>query len=106
MRILTALAPPGLILARAITTPDGMPLVGRGTRLSRRYLRMLHDEGVRVIDCEEDHRVEPWIRIPEADAYLQALDARFEPVSSDRKMLALEDAVRGVYLDFLDGLDR
>ncbi len=106
MRILTALAPPDLILGRAITTDDGMPLVGRGTRLSRRYLRMLHDEGVRVLECEEDPRVDPWIRIPETDEYLRALDARFEPVEGDKRMRALKDAVRGVYLDFLDGLER
>lgn len=106
MRVLTALAPPDLILSRAITTADGMPLVGRGTRLRRRYLRMLHDEGVRVLECEDDPRVDPWIRIPEPDAYLRALDARFEPVEGDRRMMALKDAVRTVYLDFLDGLER
>ncbi len=106
MRVLTALAPPDLTLARAITTDDGMPLVGRGTRLGRRYLRMLHDEGVRVLHCEEDPRVDPWIRIPEVDDYLRALDARFRPVEGDRRAMALKDAVRAVYLDFLDGLER
>lgn len=106
MRVLTALAPPDLTLARAITTDDGMPLVGRGTRLARRYLRMLHDEGIRVLHCEDDPRVDPWIRIPETDEYLRALDARFRPVEGDRHMMALKDAVRGVYLDFLDGLER
>lgn len=106
MRILTALAPPNLIAAEAITTDDGLPLVGRGTRLGRRYLRMLHDEGVAVLDCEDDPRVEPWIRIPEVDDYLRTLDARFRPAEGDKRMMALKDAVRGVYLDFLDGLDR
>lgn len=105
MRVLTALAPPDLEAARAITGPDGMPLVGRGTRLSRRYLRMLHDEGLRVVEVQDDPRVEAWERIPTEDEYLRALDARFRPVDGDRNMTALKDAVRAVYLGFIRELE-
>lgn len=105
MRILTALAPPGVVASRAIAGLDGMPLVGRGTRLSQRYLRMLHDEGIRVIECEDDDRVEQWQRLPEVDAWLTALDQRFRPVESDRRMMALKDAVKSVYVDFLLDLE-
>lgn len=105
MRLLTALAPPGAVLSRAIIGPDGMPLAGRGTRLTPRYLRLLHEEGVRLVECEDDPAIEPWRRVPEVDAYLRALDARFEPVRGDRRMMALHDAVRRVYLDFLDELE-
>lgn len=105
MRVLTALAPADLQAAHAITGPDGMPLVGRGTRLSRRYLRMLHDEGFEVIEVVDDDRVQPWERIPTRDEYLRALDARFRPVDRDRRMRALKDAVKDVYLGFIAELD-
>jgi len=66
---------------------------------------MLHDEGIKVVECEDDPRVEPWQRLPEPDAWLEALDARFRPVERDRRMMALKDAVKSVYLDFLIDLE-
>lgn len=106
MRVLTALAPADLEAAHALTGPDGMPLVGRGTRLSRRYLRMLHDEGFEVVEVVDDDRVQPWERIPTRDEYLRALEARFRPVDGDRRMRALRDAVKDVYLGFIAELER
>lgn len=104
MRILTALARPGFVLEDAVITSDGMPLLGRGTRLTRRYLRMLHAEGIRVLDVVDDDSIESWERLPTPDQFLRQLDARFQPVERDRRTMALKDGVRAVYLDFLHDL--
>lgn len=101
MRILTALARPGLELEDAVITADGMPLLGRGTRLRRRHLLMLHAEGIPVLEVVDDERIESWERLPTPDMFLRQLDARFRPVERDRRTMAFKDAVRAVYLDFL-----
>ncbi|MCA9537580.1 MAG: hypothetical protein KC620_01755 [Myxococcales bacterium] len=105
MRILTLLARPGLELSEAVTSPDGLPLLGRGTRLTRRHLRLLHGEGVRTLQVEDDPRVEPWEQVPPVPEWQRALDERFAPVEADRRMQALKQAVRAVYTDFLFDLE-
>ncbi len=101
MRVLTQLVRPGMELARAVVTPDGLPLLGRGTVLSRRHLRSLYIDGVRVLDVVDDGTLEAWERLPEVSAYGAALDARFAPVADDRRMQILKRAVKRVYVDFL-----
>lgn len=105
MRILTPLAQPGLILARSVTAPEGKLLFGRGTELTRRYLRVLHEEGLRVVEVENDTRIEPWERVPDVDEFVRGLDARFSSVKGDRRMETLKQAIQGVYLDFLFELE-
>lgn len=104
MRILTQFARPGLRLAQPVETIDGLPLLGRGTELTRRHLRTLYEAGVRLITVADDPDLSPWESVPEIDAFLAALEDRFEPVAGDRRMAHLKDAVREVYVDFLLGL--
>ncbi len=104
MRVLTQFARPGLRLAEPVTTVDGVPVLGRGTVLSRRHLRTLYDAGVRVVTVDDEPDMSPWEGVLEPDAFLAALEARFEPVAADRRMTALKDAVREVYLEFLAAL--
>jgi hypothetical protein len=105
VRILTPLARPGLVLLRSVTAPGGKLLFGRGTALTRRYLRVLHEEGLRVLEVENDTSVEPWERVPEVDEFVRGLEARFHSVRDDRRMTVLKNAVQGVYLDFLFELE-
>ncbi len=104
MRVLTPLARPGLQLAEAINA-DGMPLFGKGTRLTRRYLRTLHDEGVRALKVEPDARIERWERVPDVNEFVTTLEQRFEEVKSDARMMLFKQAVADVYLDFLFELE-
>ena len=106
MRVQTSMAREGLRLAQAVISWDGKILMGRGTRLERRHLVQLYDAGVRVLEVEDDAAVEPWEELLEADAFLKALEARFEPVRRDRRMGQLKGAVRDVYLGFLRELER
>jgi hypothetical protein len=101
MRILTQLARPGVTLAQAVVTADGLPLFGKGTQLTRRHLRSLYEDGVRVLRVVDDGTMEDWETVPEVPAYAAALDARFERVADDRDMQALKRAVKRVYVDFL-----
>lgn len=101
IRLLTHVARPGARLAAPVMTPDGLPLLGRGTILAARHLAALNDLGVRTVEVEDDPRLGPWETVPEPEAWLQALESRFAPVAADRRMLALKDAVREVYLEYL-----
>lgn len=105
MRVLVEMARPGLELAEAVVTADGLPLLGRGTRLTRRHLRSLHASGVRVVRVVDDESLEPWMAIPTLAEFLRDLDARFAPVEHDRRQQALKRAVRDVYTDFLLDLE-
>src|SRR5688572_25272580 len=104
MRLLTQFARPGLHLAEPVVTADGLPVLGRGTILSRRHLRTLYDAGVRIITVVDEPDLAPWEAVLTPDAYLQALEARFSTVHGDRRMDALHDAVRDIYLEFLGNL--
>ena len=106
MRILTDLTRSGTELARPVTSDDGMPLLGRGTRLSDRHLCHLHAAGVRVLDVVDDGQVEEWERLPTMDGFVEALDARFAAHGAQRRMAALKRAIRKTYLDFLLDLER
>lgn len=106
MRILTHFARPGLVLALPVTTKDGMPLLGRGTRLTQRHLRALYDDGVRTIDVDPEESLGSWDEIPEVPAFLRALETRFAPVAADRRMAEMKDAIRDVYLDYLAEIER
>lgn len=106
VRVLTHIARPGVRLAVPVLTDDGKPLLGRGTVLAARHLGMLADLGVRTVEVEEDPRIGLWEMVPEPDAWLAALEERFATVSTDRRMVALKDAVREVYLDYLQSLER
>jgi hypothetical protein len=101
MRMLVPMARPGVRLGEAVLSADGLPLFGRGTELTRRHLRLMHEAGVRSVEVAPDPSIEPWQTVPETDAFLRALNERFAPVESDRRMMALKEAVRDVYLDFL-----
>ena len=101
MRILTLLSKPGLELRTAIVSADGLPLFGAGTRLDRRHLQALHEEGVPVLDVQADPRINEWERIPTVDGFVRHLDVRFENVAGDRRMDAVKNAIREVYLEFL-----
>jgi hypothetical protein len=103
--LLTHVARPGARLARPVLTPDGLPLLGRGTVLGARHLGLLNDMGVRTVEVEDDPRLGPWEVVPEPDAWLSALEARFSTVSTDRRMVAMKDAVREVYLEYLRAVE-
>ncbi len=105
MRVQTAMAREGLRLAEAIPDRDGRLLFGRGTELTQRRLVELYTMGVRVLEVEDDATIEPWEEAPEVDAWRQALEARFERVSRDKRMTALKTAVADVYEDFLLDLE-
>lgn len=104
MRVLTQFARPGLRLAAPIVTAEGLPVLGRGTVLTRRHLRGLYDGGVRVVTVEDEPDISPWESVLAPDVFLRGLALRFEPVAGDRRMTALHDAVRDIYLEFLDSL--
>lgn len=101
VRVFTHVARAGLRLAVPLTTPDGLPLLGRGTILGARHLAVLNDLGMRTVEVEEDNRLGLWEVLPEPEAWLTALDARFAPRVTDRRLMALKDAVREVYLEYL-----
>ena len=101
VRLLTHIARPGARLAVPVLTPDGLPFLGRGTVLGARQLAALNDMGVRTVEVEDDPRLGLWEVAPEPDAWLAALESRFLTVQADRRMTALKDAVREVYLDYL-----
>lgn len=101
VRLLTHVARPGARLASPVLTPDGLPFLGRGTVLGARQLAALTDLGVRTVEVEDDPRLGLWEVVPDPDVWLAALEARFVPVMADRRMTALKDAVREVYLDYL-----
>ena len=101
MRILTLLSKPGLELRVAVTSDDGLPLFGAGTRLDRRHLQALHEEGIRVLDVQPDARIDEWERIPTVDGFVRSLDSRFEHVAKDRRMDVVKNSIRDVYLEFL-----
>lgn len=101
VRLLTHVARPGARLANPVLTPDGLPLLGRGTVLAARHLSLLNDLGVRTVEVEDDPRLGVWEIVPEPEAWLVALEQRFTTVVADRRMMALKDAVREVYLDYL-----
>ena len=105
MKVLTPLARPGLMLSDPVSNAEGLPLFGAGTRLTRRYLRLLHDEGVRVLDVRDDDSVERWERVPDVDEFVRELDDRFASVESDRRMQLLKQTVKDVYLDSLFELE-
>ncbi len=105
MRVQTSMCHEGLRLAVAVCGPDGKLVLGKGTRLERRHLVELYDMGVQVVEVDDDVAIEPWEEVPEAHAFLRALDERFSTVAEDRRMTQLKDAVRDVYLDFLLDLE-
>ena len=105
MRILTLLGRPDLELETAIVSPDGLPLFGQGTRLSRRHLQALHEEGIQVLDVKPDARIEEWERIPDVDGYVRTLECRFENVKRDRRMAVVKQSIQDVYLNFLFELE-
>ena len=104
MRVLTPLARPGLRLAKPINV-DGRPLLGKGTALTRRYLRSLHKDGVRLLEVEPDARVQAWEQVPDVNEFVTGLERRFSLVESDPRMMILKQAVANVYLDFLFDLE-
>jgi len=101
MRILTLLAQPDLVLKRPVISSDGMPLVGAGTRLSHRHLRLIHDEGITLLHVEPDPRIAAWQELPDVNGYIQRLDERFAFVEDDSLMMVMKQAVKNVYLEFL-----
>ena len=105
MRVLIYLARPELRLAEPIVTSDGMPLLGRGTQLTRRHIQRLYQAGIRIIEVDHDPDLNPWETIPDVQAYLGALDARFAPVAKSRHMMRLKELVCDVYLDHLKKLE-
>jgi hypothetical protein len=63
---------------------------------------LLNDLGVRTVEVEDDPRLGPWEVVPEPEAWLiGARGSASRPWSTDRRMVALKDAVREVYLDYL-----
>jgi hypothetical protein len=104
MRVLTPLARPGLRLAKPIIV-DGRPLLGKGTALTRRYLRSLYSEGVHLLEVEPDARVQTWEQVPDVNEFVTELERRFSQVQSDPRMMMVKQAVADVYLDFLFELE-
>ena len=104
MRVLTPLVKTGLILDAAVMS-EGQLLFGKGTRLSRRYLRAIHEEGIRMLDIVDDPRIDSWERVPEVDEFVNRLDERFAGSEKNRRMRILKKAVKDVYLDFLFDLE-
>ncbi|MBV71977.1 MAG: hypothetical protein CMH52_11660 [Myxococcales bacterium] len=104
MRVLTPLVKPGQRLKKPIMS-GGQLLFGAGTEMSRRYLRVIHEEGIRVVDLEPDPHVSDWETVPSVDQYVRGLDERFIHHQRNRKMKALKQAIKDVYLDFLFELE-
>ena len=101
MRILTLLAQPGLVLAKPVLSGDGLPLVGVGTQLSHRHLRLIYDEGIAVLHVEPDRRIASWQELPDVDGFIGRLDERFAFVEDDPLMNVMKQAVKNVYLEYL-----
>ena len=104
MRVLTPLVKPGQKLKKPIMS-DGQLLFGAGTEMSRRYLRVIHEEGIRVVELETDPAVGDWEIIPTVDQYVRSLDERFNSHQRNKKMKSLKQAIKDVYLDFLFELE-
>lgn len=99
VRVYTHLAPPGLTLASPTASADGALLFGRGTALSPRHLLALIEEGVAEIEVEPSAaqpEVPPWIQVAPPEETHRALEARFERVAGDRRMMALKKALAAV----------
>ena len=105
MRILTSLAQPDLKLAKPIMGQHGSLLFCKGTILGRRHLRVLHAEGVRFVEVEEDPRIQEWETVPDVDEYMQILDRRFASVEDEPRMQMIRQSVQRVFLDFLFDLE-
>lgn len=103
MRIITAFAKPGLKLASAVCDPDGKPVMGKGTVLTRRRLAWLWEMEVSSIVVEHDPDVPDWAIVRRPEQYLRELKARFARVDGDKRMTRMKEAVRDTYLDFLTG---
>ena len=101
MRILTLLAQSGLVLLRPVSSKDGLPLVGAGTRLTRRHLKIIHEEEIDVLHVEADGQVASWQELPDVNGFIQKLDERFTFVEDDPLMNVMKQAVKNVYLQFL-----
>ena len=104
MRILTALAKPGLVLSQPLYSQGGI-LFGKGTRLTRRYLRVIHEENIDILEVEDDPSIQAWERAPDVDTFIRQLDTRFAGFEKHRQMDLIKNAVRNVYLDFLFDLE-
>ncbi len=101
MRILTLLAQPGLVLVKPVLSSDGMPLVGAGTKLGHRHLRLIYDEGISVLHVEPDRRIASWQELPDVNGFIRRLDERFTFVEDDPLMSVMKQAVKNVYLEYL-----
>ena len=80
-------------------------MLGKGTRLSRRYLLAIHEEGIRILDVVNDTSIEPWTRVPDVDGFVRELDVRFAGAERDPRMGVIKQAIKDVYLDFLFELE-
>ncbi|MGC6419025.1 MAG: hypothetical protein ACON3Z_18005 [Bradymonadia bacterium] len=104
MRILTPLARPGQRLRRSLTS-RGAPLFGAGTQLTRRYLRVIHEEGIRYVEVEPEASIADWEVLPTVDTFITDLNGRFAGHERDGRMMAMKQSIQDVYLEFLFELE-
>ena len=94
-RIPLALATEGMVVGRPIPNaddPGGIPICGRGVKLTASFIDRLKDRGVQIVTVEGHPLViegEPTL-----DEMLVALDKRFRRVSNDSLMMKIRDLFR------------
>ena len=92
---------PAAAMAAASVPTATVPLVGVGTQLSHRHLRLIYDEGITVLHVEPDRRIASWQELPDVDGFIGRLDERFAFVEDDPLMNVMKQAVKNVYLEYL-----
>ena len=94
-RIPLALATDGMVVARPIPNaddPGGIPICGRGVKLTTSAIERLRDRGVQVVTVEGHPLVVEGE--PTLDEMLAALDRRFRRVTHDSLMMKIRDMFR------------
>ncbi|MBP7765446.1 MAG: hypothetical protein K4445_01360 [Deltaproteobacteria bacterium] len=80
---------PGMKLARPVTGPNGMVLLGEGTELTEKWIERIRDMDVAAIYVDG-----PPVQTLSREEALAALDARFAPVEDKPRMGDIKKLVR------------
>jgi hypothetical protein len=92
-RVLLQFAKPEMQLARPIWDRDGKLVVGRGSRLNERVVRLLRRMGLQTVVVEDTGGLAAWEKIPGLAHDLEELDARFTRADRSQPLEAVRRAI-------------